>query len=148
MPYEDHVTVRQCCQLHSYYNILQEPQTRRVAKDIRMRLHDYTGSSCLYEKREQGLLDLKHSPLRGNFLAAARDVPAGTIMGVAYCAVKMMDGNTLSTTEDSDMELRYVHLLQDLFPVYRQLASAFYRTHQEHTADIASWENACVPQLQ
>jgi hypothetical protein len=61
--------------------------------------------------REQGLLDLKHSPLRGNFLAAAKDVAAGTIMGVAYCMVKLMDENTLSTTEDYDMELRYVHLL-------------------------------------
>lgn len=107
MPFEASITAKQCCQKHSPFTELREPAARGLAEDIHSQLDELMGIAPL--KEEGGLLELKERPFTGVYLAAAQDLQEGELLGVADCAVKLMNPHTLSSTEDSDFDLRYVH---------------------------------------
>lgn len=45
-------------------------------------------------------------PWAGHFLVAALNIRAGEILGIAECAVKLLDMSTVSSSEEWDMEYR------------------------------------------
>lgn len=118
MPYEQGISSRKSCPCqHTYCCPQQEGAVLQLARKVIRDRSRLAGQGPLHHPvhNAMGLLEFEtRNPVAGSHLVAARDIPPGTLIGVAWCAIKVMDPHELSKTEDTDMNYRWGSLLSEL----------------------------------